>query len=72
MSVNRELMASKVMSEAIELTLEGRSPFPRQAVFIDADLPSTSSELERAVQKGVSAVLVSSDGSTQVVPPSSP
>jgi hypothetical protein len=50
--------AAKVMDEAIELALEGRSPFPERAAFIDADTPSTGHDIERAADEGLSVVLV--------------
>ncbi|MGN6256483.1 MAG: hypothetical protein ACTHN3_01870 [Solirubrobacterales bacterium] len=62
-------MASKVMDEAIDLAIEGHSPYPNRAVFIDADLPTTHSEIERAARKGAAAVVVSADGSTRIIWP---
>ncbi len=59
--------AAKVMDEAIELALEGRSPFPERAAFIDADAPSAGHDIERAVDDGLAVVLVSADGSTRVL-----
>lgn len=61
--------AAKVMDEAIELALEGRSPFPERAAFIDADTPSAGHDIERAADEGLSVVLVSADGSTRVLKP---
>ena len=61
--------AAKVMDEAIELALEGRSPFPERAAFIDADTPSAGHDIERAADKGLSVVFVSADGSTRVLKP---
>jgi hypothetical protein len=44
-------LAAKVMDEAIELALEGRSPFPERAAFIDADTPSAGHDIERAATR---------------------
>ena len=59
--------AAKVMDEAIDLAIEGRSPYPERAAFIDADGPTAGHAIERAVDKGFSIVLVSADGSTRVL-----
>jgi len=56
--------AGRVMNEAIELDIEGRSPYPKKATFIDADTPYVSSEIRRAVANGNAIVLVEADGST--------
>ena len=61
--------AAKVMNEAIDLAIEGRSPYPERAAFIDADAPSAGHEIERAADEGLSVVLVSADGSTRVLTP---
>lgn len=41
--------AAKVMDEAIDLAIEGRSPYPERAAFIDADglLPATRLSVRR-------------------------
>jgi hypothetical protein len=61
--------AAKVMDEAIELSIEGRSPYPEKAAFIDADAPSAGHAIERAADQGLSVVLVSADGSTHILKP---
>lgn len=61
--------AAKVMDEAINLAIEGRSPYPERAAFIDADAPSAGHDIERAADEGLSVVLVSADGSTRVLKP---
>lgn len=65
----RESPASKVMSEAIELAIAEESPFPEQALFLDAGTPYTDREMERAARDGSSVVLVSADGDIQIVAP---
>ena len=61
--------AAKVMDDAIELAIEGHSPYPERAAFIDANTPSAGHEIERAADEGLSVVLVSADGSTRVLKP---
>jgi hypothetical protein len=60
---------AKVMDEAIDLGIEGRSPYPERAAFVDADIPSAGREIERAADEGLSIVLVSAEGSTRVLKP---
>jgi hypothetical protein len=59
--------AAKVRDEAIDLAIEGRSPYPEKAAFIDADAPSAGHAIEHAADQGLAVVLVSSDGSTRVL-----
>jgi hypothetical protein len=61
--------AAKAMDQAIDLVIEGHSPYPERAAFIDADAPSPGHDIERAADEGLSIVLVSSDGSTRVLKP---
>jgi hypothetical protein len=61
--------AAKVMDEAIDLAIEGRSPYPERAAFVDADAPSAGHDIERAADEGLSVVLVSADGSARVLKP---
>ena len=56
--------AGRVMSEAIELDLEGRSPYPKRASFIDAEAAYVGKEIRRAVAEDMAIVLVEADGST--------
>jgi hypothetical protein len=64
---NNESPASRVMSEAIELAIEGHSPFPERAAFIDADTPGIDWAIDRAIKDDLAVVLVSVDGSTRVL-----
>ena len=64
--------ASKAFDEAIDLSLEDRSPYPHFSAFIDTDGPSLEQEIEEAFAEGYSAVLVSPDGSFQVLPAPDP
>jgi hypothetical protein len=61
--------AGQVMDEAIELAIEGRSPYPEKAAFIDADTAQAGHEIQRAADEGRSVVLVAADGSTRVLRP---
>ena len=65
----RESPASRVMSEAIELAIAEESPYPEQALFLDAGTPYTDREMERAARDGSSVVLVSADGDVQIIAP---
>ncbi|HEY5816194.1 MAG TPA: hypothetical protein VIS95_07630 [Solirubrobacterales bacterium] len=57
--------AARVMNEAIDLTIKGRSPYPDRAAFIDADAASAGHEIKRAADEGLPVVLVAADSSTQ-------
>ena len=59
--------AGRVMKEAIDLDLEGRSPYPKKASFIDADMPHVGETIRRAVDGGYAVVLVAGDGSTRTL-----
>lgn len=63
--------AATVMAEAIDLAIEGRSPYPERAAFVDADAPSAGHDIERAADEDLAVVLVSADGSTRVLKPES-
>jgi len=66
-----ESPASRVMSEAIDLAIEERSPYPERSTFINADTPAPYREraMRRAAQEGQFVVLVSPDCSTRVIAP---
>jgi hypothetical protein len=66
---NKRSPAAKVMDEAIDLAIEGRSPYPERAAFVDANAPTAGHDIERAADEGLSVVLVSADGSTRVLKP---
>jgi hypothetical protein len=61
--------ASKAFDEAIELSLEDRSPYPKFATFIDADAPGLERWIEKAFERSSPVVLVSADGSFQILHP---
>jgi len=64
--------ASKAFDEAIDLSLEDRSPYPRRARFIDTGTAYLEQEIDEAFEDGHAAVLVSPDGSFQVLPAPDP
>jgi hypothetical protein len=66
---NSRSRAAKVMDEAIDLAVEGRSPYPERAAFIDADTPQAGHEIRCAADEGRSVVLVAADGSSRVLKP---
>jgi hypothetical protein len=68
---DRESPASKVMSEAIDLAIAEESPYPEQALFLDADIPCAdrNREMERAARDGYSVVFVSPEGDIQIIAP---
>lgn len=59
--------AQRIALEAIELAIEGRSPYPDTATFLDADEPEVGKWIRRAVDDGRAVVLVSQDGSTRIL-----
>lgn len=59
--------AAKVMMEAIDLSIEGRSPYPDQAYFLNSDAPSLADHIKRAFDDGYSVVLVFPDGDTTIL-----
>jgi hypothetical protein len=61
--------AGQVMDEAIELAIEGRSPYPDKSAFIDADTAHAGHEIRRAADEGRAVVLVAADGSARVLRP---
>lgn len=58
------------MHEAVDLVIEGRSPFPGRAVFIDT-ARSAGQETMHAACKGPSVVLMATDGKRCVFAPDS-
>jgi hypothetical protein len=64
---NGDSPAGRVMNEAIELDLEGRSPYPKRASFLDADVPYLGEAIRRAVDDDRAIVLVEADGSTRTL-----
>lgn len=63
--------AAGAAHEAIELAIQGRSPYPEKAMFIDADDPHAGAQIKTAADEGKAIVLVDKDGSTRVLRPES-
>lgn len=61
--------AARVMDEAIELAIDGRSPYPEKSAFVDADSAHAGHEIKRAADEGRAVVLVAADGSARVLRP---
>jgi hypothetical protein len=60
--------ASKAFDEAIDLSLEDRSPYPHRATFLDTDRFDLERRIDEAFEDGEAGVLVFADGSFQVLP----
>jgi hypothetical protein len=61
--------AAKAMDEAIDLAVEGDSPYPERAAFVDADVATAGLEIKRFADEGTPIVLVAADGSARVLTP---
>jgi len=59
--------AQRIAHEAVELAIEGRSPYPANSVFIDAEETWTGREIKKAVDEGRAVVLVYPDSSTRIL-----
>ena len=59
--------AARVAHEAIELAIQGQSPYPEKAMFIDADDPHAGAQIKTAADEGKAIVLVDKDGSTRIL-----
>jgi hypothetical protein len=62
-----ESPTAKAMDRAIDLAIEGHSPYPQNAAFVKADSPHAGSEMERALDEGYAVVLVSSGGRERII-----
>lgn len=68
-SDNERSPAAKAMDEAIDLAIEGHSPYPERAAFVDADEATAGREIKRFADEGTPVVLVAADGSARVLTP---
>jgi hypothetical protein len=59
--------AARAMDEAIELAIEGRSPYPDTAAFIEAEAPGAAEAIKKAADEGRAVVLAYADGATRVL-----
>jgi hypothetical protein len=62
-----ESPTAKAMDRAIDLAIEGKSPYPQHAAFVDADSPQAGHEIARSLDEGYAVVLVSTDGRERIV-----
>jgi hypothetical protein len=62
-----ESPTAKAMGRAIDLAIEGNSPYPENAAFVNADSPHAGHEMTRALDEGYAVVLVSSDGRERII-----
>jgi hypothetical protein len=56
------------LGDGMHDAIEGRSPYPERAAFINADTATAGLEIERAADEGLAVVLVS-DGATRILRP---
>ncbi len=62
-----ESLTAKAMDQAIDLAIEGNSPYPENAAFVNADSPHAGHEMTRALDDGYAVVLVSGDGRERII-----
>jgi hypothetical protein len=62
-----ESHTAKAMDHAIDLAIEGKSPYPEHAAFIDAESPHAGHEITRAFDEGYAVVLVCADGRERII-----
>lgn len=62
-----ESPTAKAMNRAIDMAIEGSSPYPEHAAFVDAGSPHAGREITRALDEGYAVVLVSPDGRERVI-----
>ncbi len=62
-----ESSTAKAMDRAIDLAIEGSSPYPEHASFVDADSPHAGHEITRSLDEGYAVVLVSADGRERII-----
>lgn len=62
-----ESSTAKAMDRAIDLAIEGNSPYPEHAAFVDADSPDAGHEITRSLDEGYTVVLVSADGRERII-----
>jgi cystathionine beta-lyase/cystathionine gamma-synthase len=61
--------AGHAMMEAIELKIQGRSPYPDRACFLNAGIRTLGKRIAEATKKGYAVVLVWEDGTARVIQP---
>jgi hypothetical protein len=66
---NVDSPASRLLDQAIELAIKGRSPYPNRASFLNHDAPELGKAIAQAFEEGYAVVLVWPDGSSRVLRP---
>lgn len=69
MKENGRSATSEAMNEAIDRAIEGNSPYPSEATFLDAAAPYAGKAIVSASDEGRTVVLVAEDGSSRVIEP---
>jgi hypothetical protein len=64
---DHESPAAEVMSEAVEMAIEERSPYPDRAAFINADSRGIGAAIRRALDEDMAIVLVFPDRTTRTL-----
>jgi hypothetical protein len=62
-----ESPTAKAMDRAIDGAIEGSSPYPERAAFVNADSPHAGREITNALDDGYAVVLVSADGRERLI-----
>lgn len=64
-----EKPSTRVMTQAIELAIKGRSPYPGRASFVNHDSPNLAEQIACAFDENMAVVLVWPDLSSRVLKP---
>ncbi len=64
-------LAAQRFELAIELALDGKSPYPNGAAFVASDMPGFGETLARYARERIPVVIVYSDGEERILTPES-
>ncbi len=64
-------LAAQRFELAIELAIEGKSPYPNGAAFVASDLPGFGETLARYARERIPVVIVYPDGEERILTPES-
>lgn len=59
--------AERAFMEAIELSIQERSPYPKRTMFLDADEPGLGEPIAQAGDEGLAVVLCFADGTRRIL-----
>jgi hypothetical protein len=62
-----ESPTAKAMDRALDGAIEGSSPYPERAAFVNADSPHAGREITTVLDDGYAVVLVSADGRERLI-----